>query len=77
MPAAYSYDLRERVVAAVGEGVSRRHAARQFKVGISTVIRWVARLAASGSCAAKWRRSQVKGRGDAQGLVAGSGQGRA
>jgi transposase len=52
MPAAYSYDLRERVVAAVGEGVSRRHAARQFKVGISTVIRWVARLAASGSCAA-------------------------
>jgi len=52
MPAAYSYDLRERVVAAVGEGVSRRHAARQFKLGISTVIRWVARLAATGSCAA-------------------------
>ena len=52
MPAAYSYDLRERVVAAVGEGVSRRGAARRFKVGISTVVRWVARLAATGSCAA-------------------------
>jgi len=52
MPAAYSYDLRERVVAAVAEGASRRGAARQFKLGISTVIRWVARLAATGSCAA-------------------------
>ena len=52
MPAAYSYDLRERVVAAVEEGASRRCAARQFKLGISTVIRWVARLAATGSCAA-------------------------
>jgi transposase len=53
MPAAYSLDLRERVVAAVDEGLSRRRAARQFKVGISTVIRWVARLATTGSCAAK------------------------
>jgi transposase len=52
MPAAYSYDLRERVVAAVADGASRRGAARQFKLGISTVIRWVARLAATGSCAA-------------------------
>jgi transposase len=52
MPAAYSYDLRECVVAAVAEGISRRGAARQFKLGISTVIRWVARLAATGSCAA-------------------------
>jgi transposase len=52
MPAAYSYDLRERAVAAVADGASRRGAARQFKLGISTVIRWVARFAASGSCAA-------------------------
>ena len=52
MAAAYSYDLRERVVSAVGEGVSRRGAARRFKVGISTVVRWVARLAATGRCAA-------------------------
>jgi transposase len=52
MPSAYSYDLRQRVVAAVEEGASRRRAARQFKVGISTVIRWAARLAATGSCAA-------------------------
>jgi transposase len=52
MPAACSHDLRERVVAAVAGGVSRRHAAHQFKLRISTVIRWVARLAATGSCAA-------------------------
>jgi hypothetical protein len=52
VPAAYSYDLRERLVAAVDEGISCRCAARQFKLGISTVIRWVARLATTGSCAA-------------------------
>jgi transposase len=52
MPAAYSHDLRERVVAVVEAGVSRRRAARQFKVGVSTVIRWAARLAATGSYAA-------------------------
>lgn len=52
MPAAYSHDLRERVVASVEEGLSRRRAAHRFKLGISTVVRWVARLAATGSCAA-------------------------
>lgn len=52
MAAAYSHDLRERVVAAVEEGLSRRRAAGQFKVGISTVIRWVSGLASKGSCAA-------------------------
>ena len=53
MPAAYSLDLRERVVAAVDGGVSRRGAAGQFKAGISDVIRRAARLAATGSCAAR------------------------
>ena len=53
MPAAYSLDLRERVVAAAGEGFSRQDAARLFKVGISTVNRWLKRLAETGDCAAK------------------------
>ena len=53
MPAAYCHDLRERVIAAVDGGISRRRAAAQFKVGISTVIRWAARLAATGSYAAR------------------------
>ena len=51
MPAAYSLDLRERVVATVGGGVSRRGAAGVFKVSVSTAIRWTKRLATTGRCA--------------------------
>jgi transposase len=48
----YSVDLRERVVAAVEKGgVSRRQAAAQFGVGVSTVIGWVQRLRTTGSVA--------------------------
>ena len=43
MPAAYSLDLRERVVATVGGGVSRRGAAGVFKVSVSTA--WPRRYA--------------------------------
>jgi len=35
-----SVDLRERVVAAVDEGLSRRKAAERFGVSISSAIRW-------------------------------------
>ena len=35
-----SMDLRDRVVAAVEGGVSRRRAAAQFGVSISSAIRW-------------------------------------
>lgn len=52
MPAAYSLDLRQRVVAAVQDGASRHQAARQFRVSISTAIRWALRLTATGSCEA-------------------------
>jgi putative transposase len=46
----YSRDLRERVVTAVLEsGLSRRKAASQFAVGISTVINWVRRFRETGS----------------------------
>jgi putative transposase len=48
----YSVDLRERVVAAVEKGgLSRRQAAAQFDVGISTAINWVRRLRETGSAA--------------------------
>ena len=48
----YSVDLRERVVAAVEKGgMSRRRAAAQFGVGISTVITWVRRFRKTGSVA--------------------------
>jgi putative transposase len=46
----YSHDLRERVVTAVEvNGLSRRKAAAQFAVGISTVIHWVRRFRETGS----------------------------
>ena len=52
MPKPYSVDLRERVVAAVERGgLSRRRAAAQFGVGISSVIRWVQRFRETGSVA--------------------------
>src|SRR5262245_18779403 len=48
----YSMDLRERVIAAVKSGgLSRNRAAKQFGVGISTVINWVKRVGETGSVA--------------------------
>jgi len=49
MSAPRSVDLRLRVVAEVEAGSSRRAAARRFKVGESSAIRWVALKAATGS----------------------------
>jgi len=53
MSKPYSEDLRERVVAAVAGGLSRRQAAGIFAVGVSTVVRWVQRFRATGRVAAK------------------------
>ena len=50
-----STDLRERVVAAVDGGLSRRSAAERFGVSVSTAIRWVARWRGSGSVAPRPR----------------------
>jgi transposase len=52
MAAPYSLDLRERVVAAVNSGLSRRAAAERFKVSVSTAIRWTRRMTETGSPAA-------------------------
>lgn len=49
MPAAHSDDLRERVVAAVAAGSSRRQAAARFDVGVSSAIRWTALEKVTGS----------------------------
>src|SRR5580692_5644535 len=52
MARPFSLDLRERAVAAVVKGgMSRRRAAAQFGVGISTVIGWMRRLRETGSVA--------------------------
>ena len=50
MARPYSMDLRERVVRAVEvEGLSRRAAALRYALGVSTVIRWLQRVRATGS----------------------------
>jgi transposase len=55
MPKAYSSDLQERVIAAVASGMSRREVAELFDVAISTAVKWMQRLRATGSSAAKPR----------------------
>jgi Transposase and inactivated derivatives len=53
MARAYSLDLRQRVVAAVIDGgLSRRQAAAQFGVAVSTAVKWVDRWQETGSAAA-------------------------
>ena len=54
MARAYSLDLRERVVAAVADGLSRRAVADRFGVSVvASVVKWSQRLRATGSVAAK------------------------
>jgi transposase len=49
MARAISVDLRQRVCAAIAEGLSCHQAAARFKVSASSAIRWHARLRQSGS----------------------------
>jgi len=51
MPAPYSMDLRERVIAAVEGGASRREVAEQFGLSPSVVIIWMQRYEATGNVA--------------------------
>jgi transposase len=53
MTRPYSIDLRERAVALVESGQSRRRVAKLFQVGESSVIRWCRRQRTIGTCAAK------------------------
>ncbi len=53
MARPYSPDLRERVIAAVLGGMSRRGAAKLFKVGIATVINWVREFLETGRKSAR------------------------
>lgn len=55
MGKARSDDLRERVVAAVASGMSRRQAAARFQVGISSAIRWVTLQAETGGISPRRR----------------------
>jgi transposase len=55
MPKSYSEDLRERVIQVVEAGATRHAAAAQFRVSVSSAIRWVRRWQATGEIAAKPR----------------------
>ena len=57
MTKAYSIDLRERIIRAVGGGASAREAARIFFASPSSAIKWIQRWRVTGSCA----RSPVRG----------------
>ena len=61
MARAYSLDLRERVVAAIEEGLSTHQAAVRFSIGISTAGSW-----------ARLKRSQGDVRPGRQGKPPGS-----
>ena len=51
MARPYSMDLRERVVAAITGGLSRRQAAAHFGVSYSAAIAWMKRVKETGSVA--------------------------
>jgi transposase len=60
MARAYSLDLRERVVAAIEEGLSTHQAAARFSIGISTAGAW-ARLKRSQGNVRPGRQGKPKG----------------
>ena len=56
----YSEEYRRRVLEEVAEGNSRRGAARRFKVGVSSAIRWKKRLDETGSAAPRPRAGKSR-----------------
>ena len=64
----YSMDLRERLVAAVAAGESRRSAARRFGVSASVAVKWLQRVERTGSVAPDqvggYRRPALEGERD-------------
>ena len=59
MPKAYSRDLRERVIAAVETGASRREAAERFEVSVASAVKWLQRWNKERSAAPKPRGGSV------------------
>jgi transposase len=51
MARAYSIDLRERVIFAIQSGMSCHQAAAQFRVAVSTAVRWAQQFRSTGSAA--------------------------
>lgn len=49
MPAAYSHDLREKVVAAIDRGERKSHVSQMFNLSRDTIDRWLKRRETTGS----------------------------
>jgi len=49
MPAAYSHDLREKVVAAIDRGERKSHVSQMFNISRDTLDRWLKRRETTGS----------------------------
>src|SRR5215813_7615195 len=60
MPKAYSGEMRERVIAEVESGASRREAAEEFAVSASTAVIWVKCFRQTGRCAAQPRGGSTR-----------------
>jgi transposase len=52
MPNPYSAEMRERVIARVESGASRREAAEHFEISASTAVKWLQRWRDAGSSTA-------------------------
>ena len=72
MPKAYSGDVRQRVIAQVEGGASRREVAEEFEISASTAIIWVKCFRETGRCAAKAAGREHLAIGEAFGFFAGS-----
>jgi transposase len=59
VPKAYSYDLRERVIAAVETGASRHEAAERFEISVASAIKWLQRWREDKSAAPRPRGGSV------------------
>ena len=59
MPRAYSADMRERVIARVASGGSRREAAEHYDVSASTAVTWMKCFDETGRSAAKPRGGSI------------------
>lgn len=64
MTCSLSPDIRGPVIAAITEGLSTRHAARQFRIGISTAGNWYRRFLQTGETAARKRGQPSRSRLD-------------
>ena len=53
MPAPYSEDLRQKVIAAVDRGERKTDVSQMFKISRNTLNLWLARQAETGSCRSK------------------------